>query len=80
MARFCKSLPVSALFCSYSLPDILYTNQMERMKDKHFILRVNAENERFISARTNKSRKETEGDVWLQGLQTGCCPILYLIN
>ncbi len=53
---------------------------MERMKVKHFILRVKAENQRFVSARTNKSRKETEEGVWLKGLKTGWYPILFPIN
>lgn len=37
-------------------------------------------NQRFITARTDKSRRETEEDDWLQGLKTGWGPILYLIN
>lgn len=41
---------------------ILYTNQMERMKDNHFILWVNAEEPKVQSARTDKNRKEPEED------------------
>lgn len=46
---------------------------------KDFIMRVNTQKQRFISARTDKNRKETEKDDWLQGLKTGWSPILYLI-
>lgn len=58
--------------------DTLYTNQMERMKNRHFILSVKSEEPKVH--RTDKSRKETEEDDWLQGLNTGCCPVLYLIK
>lgn len=39
--------------------DILYTNQMERMKDKHFILRVNAEEPKAYKC---QDWQEQEGD------------------